>query len=968
MNKANIYIFFAALLFLIYGESIAASNFISNATANCIIEKGDSLLYNREIKNARLTYQKAYPHAHTKIDSFYLDYKIAHSYRIERNNTTAFKLYSRLHNKAFLNNCQDTAFGLLIHLETLLFKEKIKLTENDLDNLEAETKKHTEKYNIWEQTRIDYCFSKLHLKILNMSECLKRTKKIISSKHTDPYTYDRATTDLIYCYKLQKDTPRVLEQGYHILNKNKGFLDTSHVLKTLAYNFVLIKEYDKAINLYHNRLEYLLKQNKKSQLTGVYVEIANYYVLTGQDSTALNYYNEAYRITKQDTVSTEYKLLALRGLLYYHEITGQLDKARPILYEILHFLKTEPVPNNAELNTWINLILNLRKLGEYERIIEASEYYMNNNNIPPEESLYKYNRIIMHNALAYYRLWEKDSINSNQLLKSYIGFKENVVLGNNIFNSMQSKSTRHKYIQPMKDFYNNAIISGMDVYNEFDSAVVLKEIYEYVEDSKALMFRHNLKNAQAISSAGISVELGILESKLKGEIEYLRKSISDYSPEDLEFGEGKIVISRLNSLIQQHDSLKETFSKEYSKYFEIVNNTQKEGLEDAQNKLSPDQVLLNYYIGERRLMVFVVTKETVEFAELPVPKNFQDTLISYREMLKEPVSNANFKSEFKEIVSLSHSIYSWVLQPFEKTIKNKRLVIIPNDELSYIPFETLITDTSGINDGNLNYGTLNYLLRTNPVSTLYTGQQLNKSKGKIHSTSKFAGFAPSYTDSSDKYEVLDGASAEVKSISDYFNGELYIGKDANKEVFLKKVPDYPIVHLAMHTALNKEDPLYSQLLFNNEENESVSPFHVHELLGHRFNTKLLILSGCNSGYGELYPGEGIINLARTFFYSGIDNIIVTQWEVPDKSSSVIMSNFYKYLSKGHPVDAALQRSKINYLETADPMRLHPYYWSGYSVVGDPLISTKKINLFYKILVLAGILIILLLLYIKKAGK
>jgi CHAT domain-containing protein len=94
------------------------------------------------------------------------------------------------------------------------------------------------------------------------------------------------------------------------------------------------------------------------------------------------------------------------------------------------------------------------------------------------------------------------------------------------------------------------------------------------------------------------------------------------------------------------------------------------------------------------------------------------------------------------------------------------------------------------------------------------------------------------------------------------------------------------------------------------------------------------LSACNTGYGRLQKGEGIMSLARGFKYAGAPSIVFTLWEVQDKATSGIMEGFYTFLKAGDRKDVALQKAKVNFLAHANQLKSHPYYWSSFLLTGD----------------------------------
>ena len=102
---------------------------------------------------------------------------------------------------------------------------------------------------------------------------------------------------------------------------------------------------------------------------------------------------------------------------------------------------------------------------------------------------------------------------------------------------------------------------------------------------------------------------------------------------------------------------------------------------------------------------------------------------------------------------------------------------------------------------------------------------------------------------------------------------------------------------------------------------------------------------CGKCKCKIEEGEGIMSLARGFIYAGVPSIVMTLWEVEDKSGADIMTLFYQKLKKGMPKDIALQQAKLDYLKTATQLRSHPYFWLAYVDIG---------NTFVEILLVEGI--------------
>jgi CHAT domain-containing protein len=93
------------------------------------------------------------------------------------------------------------------------------------------------------------------------------------------------------------------------------------------------------------------------------------------------------------------------------------------------------------------------------------------------------------------------------------------------------------------------------------------------------------------------------------------------------------------------------------------------------------------------------------------------------------------------------------------------------------------------------------------------------------------------------------------------------------------------------------------------------------------------LSACETALGANVRGEGIIGLARAFFYAGADTVVASLWQVDDRSTSEFMIEFYRALGQGQTAAAALRLAKLRFLRGSGPFR-SPYYWAAFIVEGD----------------------------------
>lgn len=96
-------------------------------------------------------------------------------------------------------------------------------------------------------------------------------------------------------------------------------------------------------------------------------------------------------------------------------------------------------------------------------------------------------------------------------------------------------------------------------------------------------------------------------------------------------------------------------------------------------------------------------------------------------------------------------------------------------------------------------------------------------------------------------------------------------------------------------------------------------------------TKLVVLSACETGLGEVFEGEGVYGLRRALFVAGAETLVASLWKVADEETRSLMTDYYKRLMHGGERGAALREAQLAMLRR--PATAHPYYWASFAVYG-----------------------------------
>ena len=528
--------------------------------------------------------------------------------------------------------------------------------------------------------------------------------------------------------------------------------------------------------------------------------------------------------------------------------------------------------------------------------------------------------------------------------------------------------------------FDRSIHTAFDLYKLTGELEYANKAFTYAEKSKSSVLLASLQEVENKKNLRIPSELQVFEQDLKRETDTYKKKLYE---EKQGLSQDSLKLARLQgkllNLSQQLDSLDDVIREDFPEFATKYNN-EVIGLEGVMNGLDSEHVLVEYSLSDSSLFIFVVSNNDYYITSLLIDSSFHENVDALSRFLRNNDFNNNTIDDYRSYLHAGYYLYQTFLLPVEEQILGKKLIIIPDGELGYIPFEALLTELPS--GEMMDYRTLPYLIykyRTNYSysATLHFSDNNRQEKPP----EQLLAFAPTYENvseiSSDKFPTfrdystslvpLRFISSEIENISAIIDCDSYEGYEATEQAFKEKAPFYDILHLAMHTLINDENPMYSQLVFtlNNdtiEENDGL--LNAYEIFNMQFNARMAVLSACNTGSGKLQKGEGIMSMARGFIFAGVPSVIMTLWAVEDQSGSILMTGFYQNLDDGMDIDEALQEAKLSYLRDADQLGAHPYLWSGYVCIGDTraLISPAFGKLYQLILAVIGLGVIIFLVY------
>ena len=180
----------------------------------------------------------------------------------------------------------------------------------------------------------------------------------------------------------------------------------------------------------------------------------------------------------------------------------------------------------------------------------------------------------------------------------------------------------------------------------------------------------------------------------------------------------------------------------------------------------------------------------------------------------------------------------------------------------------------------------------------------------------------------EKYTLLDKLNTENYSVIHISTHGFYLQPKT------PKIPAFLSADNSMQNPMHRCGLILNDSICDGQYNTANSVIWGEDILRTDLTgTKLAILSCCVSGLGYMESGNWLVGLQRSFFIAGVENLIVSLWEVDEKATSILMQYFYQNMCAGQPADLALQQAKNSLKAYKYGIYSTPYYWAGFIYIG-----------------------------------
>jgi CHAT domain-containing protein len=376
--------------------------------------------------------------------------------------------------------------------------------------------------------------------------------------------------------------------------------------------------------------------------------------------------------------------------------------------------------------------------------------------------------------------------------------------------------------------------------------------------------------------------------------------------------------------------------------------------------------LLEFSLGDRRSYLWLVTQEGMTSYELPDRRTIEATALSLARLFDDqqrgPGSDAEIEAAAAELSRL-------VLAPIAGKLHSRRLIVVPDGVLQYVPFQ-ILTDAS---DAGEPLVARHEIVNAPSASTLVLLRK--EIAGRPEAPKLLAAFgAPAvlsnYIPAAGEREersversrpeagrqTTDGRAADTldpNRIGSLFFARqelnvlsklapademiIYSGSDATRERLRGlDLRQYRILHFATHGLLNAKQPELSGLVLSlvDKDGSPLTGFvGLSDIYNLRAPVDLVVLSACRSALGHDVRGEGLVGLTRGFMYAGASGVVASLWKVDDEATAELMKRFYSNMLERGMTPASALREAQNSIRR-EPQWRSPYYWAAFTLQGE----------------------------------
>ena len=699
----------------------------------------------------------------------------------------------------------------------------------------------------------------------------------------------------------------------------------------------------KALEFLNNALLLAQKIGAKSSQASALTNIASIYNESDENPKAIGYYTQALAIAREssDRIAESHILVDL-GIAYREN--DEIQKATETYNQALALMRALE-DKTGEAYTVAAMASLLAKRGElpnartlYE---QAFEMFKATANVPMQASTQK-NLATIQRDLGDLQGARRKIESSLTMVESLRGRYTN-------------QDFQTKFFATTQDYFSFYIDLLMSLHKQEPTFGYNGMALEASERARARSLLDLLVEAHADIRQGVDPQLLEQERSLQKALNAKSEARTSMLKGSHSAEEALDAAKEIDRLTAEYQDVQARFRKASPRYAALT-QPQPLDLKGIQANLDKETLLLQYALGDKHSYLWLVSPTAVQSFELRSRKEIEATASNYYELLSSVTDPQN-----KDLTETASSLAEMLLRPVATQLGDKRLVIVADGALQYLPFAAL-PDSIGSGHGSAQPLIIRHEIVSLPsISVL--GTLRGEIKGRNPSPLDIAVLADPVFDPADKRvkktlglqqtnqsttSPTDSRfTAPLPGTKDEAEGIVALGRpnkslkalnfEANRALVIGgKLNQYRYVHFATHGLVDSFHPELSAIVLSLVK-ENGAPqdgyLRAHEIYNINLPADLVVLSACETALGKEVKGEGLISLTRALMYAGAPRVIASLWAVRDESTAELMVDLYRGMIKqGKRPAEALRAAQIEMLKR--DRWSAPHYWAPFVLQGE----------------------------------
>jgi CHAT domain-containing protein len=748
-----------------------------------------------------------------------------------------------------------------------------------------------------------------------------------------------------------------LDEYQYVYSNIEKLLDTRYraaLFNNLAICYLNTGRFDQYVDFQLNAFQIANHEDNVGQQIIILRNLYIFYRRQNETDLALNYLDQALQIARENNLTTDIATILLSFGIYKRSIENKPLISLSYFYDSLNLAKS--YSNYQQIfNSYFEIAQTYLILNDYDK---AEDYIHNIIDLSlsrNDRRSYILSNIILANSyIKSGRIDEASSILSQfnaqdlgqlvfnfRVLAHNISMQIQIMEGNYQAATIESTEMITEIIDWLRESSNQET-GHMRMDDEFSEAFRLHlNLLQRVNMPQDALIsigelrnitRSGFYNNPLLKSQLLSEEELILDYNLSTRIRQLRSQYVNASDEQ------KIYLS--NELLAATSERNNLLNQAIPQHSET---SYQSALRTLRRQLRSDQMVLYVTVFDSQIFRFAITRSNIDMKVYP-----KDDF--YIDLINSAVSSLGYG---QTSLNSLHDIYSTF---FDEIIPKRirHIYFIPDGPFYRLPLEILpVTPPKS----DTSYGSVSYFVEKFSVSYANSLSEIVRDR-RAHSNDfdyEIAGFGIRNFTSAGHPDLMDLPSGPVEitksaeALNRFSRKKVFLESESTAANFREIAGKSRILHIATHSRVNNDNPLFSSFYMYNGESGSHSDkngsdnpggiIHAYELFDLNLNADLIFLSSCESGSGGYLQGTGILGFSRAFSYAGARSLTMNLWPIRDQTAAEIAIRFYEGLNMGKSKAEALRTAQISYLNHNNS---DPYLWGAFVHYGDidPIIIDK----------------------------